>query len=301
MGIFTKKFKDNKKYIERVDNNGIFDNRFSDALPQTTVADAVRKHWAQDNGKKKKAVIIGFDGARADSMVYIIKSNNSSVTGSNYTSKYSAVAELKKQGGLYMSFAGGIANDKKTMQETSTAQGWAAILTGKWGCENGVVKHVAKKNECPTVLMELARKGIETSFLAIWPDHFNITYKDEIALVEKENVPMLYEKLDNDEKLHSAFLRDIDSDRDCIFGIYELPDMNGHSFGFGDDDYKYVMSVCDLDRCAYELIKHIESRPTYQQEDWLIIITSDHGGHGRGHGTQMTEDRMTFIACNKKL
>lgn len=43
------------------------------------------------------------------------------------------------------------------------------------------------------------------------------------------------------------------------------------------------------------------ARETFQNEDWLILITSDHGGHKTGHGTQKAEDRMTFIAGNQKI
>lgn len=56
-----------------------------------------------------------------------------------------------------------------------------------------------------------------------------------------------------------------------------------------------------MDRCVYEQLSFIESREEYKDENWLIIVTSDHGGHNYRHGMQITEDRATFFACNKKL
>lgn len=77
-------------------------------------------------------MIYGFDGARADSMIYLIPSTDENVTGHNFRSRYSAVTALKEQGRLYLSYAGGDRSHPDTLQETSTAQGWSAILTGKW-------------------------------------------------------------------------------------------------------------------------------------------------------------------------
>ena len=49
----------------------------------------------------------------------------------------------------------------------------------------------------------------------------------------------------------------------------------------------------------------------FQSEDWLIVITTDHGGietwHGgqtldeTWHGGQTLEERSTWIVCNKPI
>ena len=301
MGLFNGSKKDNAKYVATVDRNGVFDNAFDQAFPQTKVAEIVRAHLAQENGKRKKVFIFGFDGARADSMLYLIPSNNEQLTGCNLHSPYSFVTELKKDGGLYLSYAGGDRNRPETLQPTSTAQGWSSILTGKWGIEHGVVQHVTKKDSVPTVLLEAARNGKSAFFSSCWPDHFTVTYAGEIKLAERENIPLTFLRVNDEEELQTAMHAEIDKGTDVIFGINEFPDHNGHGSGFGPDNYRYVVGVTNADRYAYELMEHIKSRPEYENEDWLMIATSDHGGHGRGHGTQKTEDRMTFLACNQKL
>lgn len=301
MGLFNGSKKDNAKYVATVDRNGVFDNAFDQAFPQTKVAEIVRAHLAQENGKRKKVFIFGFDGARADSMLYLIPSNNEKLTGCNLHSPYSFVTELKKDGGLYLSYAGGDRNRPETLQPTSTAQGWSSILTGKWGIEHGVVQHVTKKDSVPTVLLEAARNGKSAFFSSCWPDHFTVTYAAEIKLAERENIPLTFLRVNDEEELQTAMHAEIDKGTDVIFGINEFPDHNGHGSGFGPDNYRYVVGVTNADRYAYELMEHIKSRPEYENEDWLMIATSDHGGHGRGHGTQKTEDRMTFLACNQKL
>lgn len=287
-----------KAYLARLDTQGVFNNTTKTALPQTVFAEAVRKHFQSASGKTPKALLIGFDGARADSMHLLCESADEQVTGGLFHSTYSAVQALKNEGGLYLSYAGG---EPSAPQETSTAQGWAAILTGAWGTVNGVLRHVPLKTNCPTVLRELAEQGKKAAFLAEWPDHFSVTYKDEIEIAARRNLPLAFEKYADDRALAAAFSERIAGDTDCIFGIFEGPDYNGHGTGFSTANPRYAACVCRLDNIAYRLTEAVKSRPTYREEDWLIMITSDHGGHDCRHGTQKPYDRMTFIASNKPI
>lgn len=290
-----------KKYIGLLDRSAVFGNSAARAYPQTAVYEIVKKHLETETGKSKKVLIYGFDGARADSMFYLIPSCDDDIAGHNLKSAYSAVTRLKESGGLFLSYAGGDKSDPRTLQETSTAQGWASILTGKWGAENGVQKHVTKKNSAPTVLMQCAEKGMSALFASIWQDHFTITYKDEIKTARENNLPLKFVRVNDEAELQKTALCAVDGGTDIIFAINEFPDYNGHSHGFGPGNYRYVTGITNADRYAFVIMRHIESRPEFENEDWLYIITSDHGGHGRRHGTQDERDRMTFIALNKPL
>lgn len=294
--LFAK--KKNEAYLQVLDTRNVFDNTTKTALAQTVVAKIIQKHFEQSGGKTPKALIMGFDGARADTMQLLCKSENEKVTGTLFTSAYSAVQALKQAGGLYLSFAGGLPDNP---QETSTAQGWSAILTGVWGDDNGVKKHVPLRTDCPTVLRSLAENGKKVAFLAEWDDHFTITYKEEIRIAKEKNLPLCFNKYADDEALTAAFSQQIAQDADCIFGIFEAPDYNGHKTCFTLKNHRYAASVLRLDNVAYGLMEQVRARETFAQEDWLFLITSDHGGHGHGHGTQLMYDRMTFLATNKPV
>ncbi len=294
-------FKKNIKYRKMIDKLNIFDNKIQTAIPQTKVSNIVQTHLNSDNGRTKRVLIYGFDGARADSMQYIIPSKDESYKGYNCKSPYSAITYLKDCGGLYLSYAGGNKQEPFTLQETSTAQGWASVLTGKWGYENGVIKHTVKNDSCPTILLNSAKNGVSSCFYAIWPDHFTITYKNEIKYAKENNLPLKFKQFENEEDMQKSLKEAIYNDTKIIFAINEFPDYNGHKSGFDNDNSHYAAGVTNADRYAFELIETIKNRPEYKNEDWLILITSDHGGHGKMHGTQQETDRMTFIACNKKL
>ncbi len=284
-------------YVKYVEESGIFCNTVSSAVPQTAVAKAVKKHMESD-GKRKKAVIIGFDGARADALVPIVKSNYDKYIN---RAKYSALEELKSQGGIFLSYTGG---DKDCKQETSTPQGWAAMLTGEWAKVTGVYSPRDVLTNTDTVLTEFAKKGKKSVFNAIWGPHFDTTYKEEIRKAKEQNLPVEFNRIeDNDDILTEKMIKSVTTDDcDISFCIFELPDHTGHETkqGFWNGNPQYVKAVTECDKNAYKIINAIKARKTYNDEDWLIIISSDHGGHRTTHGRQFYSDKMIFIATNKK-
>lgn len=291
-------FKSDKTYIKSIDSNGIFSNSYDERMPQYIIKELIEKHFEKSE-KKPKCLFIGWDGCRADAVKYIIKSDSKLVSGGNEDNLFSAIVELKKRGGLYITYVGG---DNGVVQETSTAQGWASALCGKWmkkPWQSGI--EWSLDGDYPTVLRLLAQKGYKTSFIAEWLIHFDNTYKGEIERAEQEKLSQYFYKTESDPELYDAIVERINADDDCILGIFENPDFNGHDKGFGDENYRYVAGVCNLDRISYNLLKVIKDRKTFDNEDWLIVIGSDHGGHSVRHGTQKIEDRTTFLAVSKPV
>lgn len=293
-----KLFNRDAKYINSIDANGIFDNSYSEKMPQYIINKAILSHFKKSE-KNPKCLFIGWDGCRCDAMRYIVKSTDAKISGANDNSIYSAVCKVKENGGMYITYVGG---DKGSEQETSTAQGWCSALCGKWvknNWKNGIEWGV--DDDYPTALRTLSEQGYKTSFNAEWPIHFSNTYLYEIEYAQKNNLSESFFNLDDDVKLFEHMKQRIKSDDDFIFGIFENPDANGHSLGFGDSNYRYVSGVCNLDRISYELLRQVKARRSFEDEDWLIVIASDHGGHSVRHGTQKIEDRTTFLALSKPI
>ncbi|NLP47713.1 MAG: hypothetical protein GX345_02085 [Clostridiales bacterium] len=286
-------------YGKGLDKSAMFENSLADALPQTVVAKMVRQHFDEPlpQGKTvKKTIIIGYDGVRADSVPLL---KGATVSGIN---------EIAKDGGLYVSYAGG-PNKYFDKQATSTAPGWASILTGVWGKENGCKDNgQPKSNDYLTVLTELVENGKAQSsvFKYIWSGHHGAkgaTYTPEVEYTQAKGLNVRWEKCIWDDDLQESYLEEVRGDTcaDIIFGVYERPDSAGHNSGFTNKNPNYVDAVkgCDVD--AYEIIQAIRARDTYDTEDWQIIITSDHGGIRTSHGTQEVDCRATFIATNKPI
>lgn len=68
---------------------------------------------------------------------------------------------------------------------------------------------------------------------------------------------------------------------DFTFLYLGWTDAAGHKFGWMSDGYLDAMK---------KTIDMIEKLTDSLSEDYAVIITSDHGGHGRGHGSDCPED-----------
>ncbi len=73
---------------------------------------------------------------------------------------------------------------------------------------------------------------------------------------------------------------------EIMFVYISYPDPVGHDHGWDSDEY--LESVAQADNDLGRLVDGIPA-------DWHIVVTTDHGGHGRVHGTDCLEDMETFV------
>ena len=71
---------------------------------------------------------------------------------------------------------------------------------------------------------------------------------------------------------------------DAVQWFIDYPDHGGHGFGFYPyaDGYKHYIYLAD--KAIGGALDAIAARPTFKDEDWMIIVTADHGGYWRTHG-----------------
>lgn len=76
---------------------------------------------------------------------------------------------------------------------------------------------------------------------------------------------------------------------DAIMWYIDRPDHAGHGFGYYPyaAEYHAALKVCDDE--IGRVLDAIASRKTFAEEDWLLIVTSDHGGWERYHGQLTTQ------------
>lgn len=276
-------------------------NTWETALPQTEIYRLIKSHFDGElpQGKKvKKAIVIGYDGCRADNFRLLD------------TAKKSAINHILSAGGqAVFSYAGGVNYPEENIQATSTAPGWCSMLTGYLSdvhhiTENGVPKEVEPK----TLLLSLVEdKTIDNSaFYVSWNGHFvkkNSTYINEKHYIEEKGLPCVFLDARNDNGTKANILNDI-AQEDCsdfIFSTLEYTDHAGHGSGFTLNNIKYKNAFRDAEATGEEIIEAIESRKNYDTEDWLILITTDHGGIDKNHGGPSFEERITFIVSNKSI
>ncbi len=276
-----------------------YENTIETAHPQTDLYGIIDEHFrsALPEGKtEKKVAVIGYDGCRADILAEM-KSENS------------AIGYLLENGGSNnLTYAGGVNYPEINTQATSTAPGWCSILTGVWADKHGIEYNgITKSLEYKMLMTTLIEENVieNAAFITKWDGHFtgsSSTYIDEKAYCEENNIDIDFNLRKNKTDIHTGAMEEVVSEdcADFVFIIYENTDSAGHDFGFSFNNPIYKNAFNKKDAYGYEVIKAIESRETYAAEDWLIIVTSDHGGFGTGHGGESIQERMTFVAMNKE-
>ena len=297
-GIYINDKKDtNESYLEKIAQVE-YENTVETAVAQTELYDMIYDHFNSPlpEGKaEKKAIVIGYDGCRADALT--LTENN-----------FSGINKMLGNGAsLKLAYCGGVNYPAENTQDTSTAPGWCSVLTGVWADKNGVTGNgITKTMEYKTLMTSLTEEKVidSASFITSWNGHFetdNSTYKLEKEYCEENGLNVRFNYCIEDTASARTAIKDIKSDdcSDFIFAIYEGTDHAGHTFGFSSNNPIYRAGFRLNDILAYRTLEAIESRDTYESEDWLIILTSDHGGFETDHGGPSIQERMIFILTNK--
>ncbi len=300
LGIYTQDKNDTEELYNENISKVEYENTVQTAIPQTEIYKIVNDHFNSPlpEGKtEKKAIIIGYDGCRADALKFA-------------TEKNSGIKKMLDNGAsINLAYCGGVNYPAVNTQDTSTAPGWCSILTGQWADKTGITGNgITKDMKHKTLFTSLTEKGIvdSASFVTSWNGHFvndNSTYKLEKQYCEDKNLNVAFNFCSSDTNSANTVIKDLKNEdcSDFIFAIYEGPDHSGHAFGFSTNNPIYYAGFRVNDVLAYRTLNAIESRDTYETEDWLIIITADHGGFKTGHGRPSIQERMTFLITNKEF
>jgi len=77
------------------------------------------------------------------------------------------------------------------------------------------------------------------------------------------------------------------AERGLVFLHFADPDSAGHRFGWMSNEY--IEAVHRADRCLERVLDVVEQGG--RKDRTLVIVTSDHGGHNKSHGTRLDVDQ----------
>lgn len=92
-------------------------------------------------------------------------------------------------------------------------------------------------------------------------------------------------------------------DASLIFVQFDDCDSQGHNGaagGFVLTNELYINALRGIDGYVKGLLEAVKARPTYMDEDWLVVVTTDHGGDKDGHGGYSYEMQNSFIILNNE-
>ena len=254
--------------------------------------------------KERKVVFILLDGIPAD----VLENTNTPY-----------LDEIAGESGYTRAYVGG-EKDGVSQSPTISAVGYNSLLTGVWANKHNVWGNSIKApNYDYWSIFKVAKEhdpSLKTAIFSTWLD--NRTKLIGEGLPETGNLKMDYAfdgfELDTLRFPHDAerqYILNIDemvatetadyiaSDAPHLSWVYlEYTDDMGHRHG---DSPQMTKAVELADAQVGRIWKAIQKREALQNEEWLIIITTDHGrtaSNGKGHGGQSGRERTTWMVTN---
>lgn len=243
------------------------------ATDTTTAADAT----ATPAARTPKVLVIGLDGAMLNRIKDADAPNLDALMAGGLTAASS----------LYAS----------PMAGTSSGPGWSTIATGVWPD-----KHNVRDNDFtapafaayPDFLtrVEAAAPALSTYVVASWAPVATTIYSG--AVDTRVATPSAEYDAGTTSR---AVARLRDGDPDAVFVHLDNVDHAGHASGAAGQ--AYLDAIRGVDGQVGQLVAAVRGRAGYAQEDWLIMVTADHGHTDTGgHGGSTWSERQTFVIAN---
>ncbi|MEE8571688.1 MAG: alkaline phosphatase family protein [Gemmatimonadota bacterium] len=233
---------------------------------------------------EKKVLLIGLDGVRVDILAEAYTPNLDRL-----------IAE------------GTFSDAVVTAEPTVSGPDWSSMLTGVWPEKHGVHSNDFAGNQYATWPDFLTRlEQIDASFATYavldWPP----------LGTTASGGPLVSDMVDVKDTIDGDALgyRDADSlsvaaaveylstqTVDAAFVYLGDIDVVGHEVGSLADEYRESIEWSDGQ--VGLLLQALERRPTYADEDWLILVATDHGRRDDGgHGGSSKLERTVFIIAS---
>jgi predicted AlkP superfamily pyrophosphatase or phosphodiesterase len=245
---------------------------------------AVQAIEASDDARVPKVLVLGLDGVRPDALKAATTPN---------------IDALIAEGVLLEGTR--VVTDRETKSDTISGPGWASILSGVWSDKHGVLNNncgTYKFREYPTFLerVKQARPDAMTVALVTWrPLHEQLLRSADICRNLKPVGSNNYAAADA-QCMKAAV--NVLSTRDpaAMLVYFGNIDNTGHAQGFHPSVAPYQKAIETVDGQIGKILTALKERSTYAREDWLILVTTDHGGQGKDHqrGRNVPEINSVF-------
>lgn len=217
--------------------------------------------------QNKKVLIIGLDGTRSDALQQANTPNLDALIAN----------------GLFTW-------DAWHLGITVSGPSWSTIMTGVWWNKHGVSSNAytgSNFNQYPyfPTLAKTILPNLKCVQVVEWAPMSDNVYNDgwDTKLITPDG--------DGAATAAVASAQLADDNLDCMFVYFDAVDLAGHSSGFSPSNPSYIQAIENNDYHMGLVLNALYARPNYANEDWLILVITDHGGIGTGHGGITYEER----------
>jgi predicted AlkP superfamily pyrophosphatase or phosphodiesterase len=231
-----------------------------------------------------RLLVIGIDGCRPDSLA---KANTPHldrlIAEGGFSNRTTILGKYRKN-------------------DTVSGPGWSSFLTGVWADKHGVHDNSFEgKNyaEFPHFFQRVKERwpNARTGSFVNWePIDKHIVQSADVRVVYDSHGVKSYR--DTDALLAETAAEFLRSGQPHVAMVYfGAVDESGHQFGFHPTVPEYVAAIEQVDTHLGEVVGAMKQRSNYEGEDWLVIVSTDHGGRGKGHGGGHDEPEVlnTFL------
>ena len=198
--------------------------------------------------------------------------------------------------------ADGLYEDGTTVNSlpSLSGPGWSDILCGVNRAKHGVRNNSftgSNYNQWPNFLerLEGINSSLNTAAVVSWYrfDHiFDNSGIDAYHRPSGDSATVLDEEVRDIAKDILA-----NDNPDAIFVYFYNVDKQGHAHGGSSNQYRDAAET--IDGYIGDLIDAVESRPAFNDENWLIMISSDHGHKdGGGHGGNSNHEMSVYMVMS---
>jgi hypothetical protein len=233
-----------------------------------------------------------------------------------------AMQQLIKEGQYTRAFVGG-KTGTYSQTPTISAPGYNDMLTGTWAYKHNVWDNDKQHPDYnyPSIfrLLKSSRPESRTAIFSTWIENRKTLLGEDLPATGKLHTDYVFDGYEKDtvrfpHDTASAYLHHIDEyvvhcadsvirkNGPELSWIYlEYTDDVGHSKGTGS---AFDSAIGMLDNQMRKIAEAIHFRETHYNEQWLLLITTDHGRDsitGMGHGDQSDRERTTWMILNKPV
>ncbi|MFF4140134.1 alkaline phosphatase family protein [Streptomyces sp. NPDC001698] len=244
---------------------------------QTSATSATAPYAGLPSGTKKaKTLVIGIDGATFDTFARADVPHLKQLMAEGMTARSNLYAN--------------------PLAPTLSGPGWSSIATGVWPD-----KHNVKDNNFTSpnyaqypdysTRLETADRAASTLVVGTWGPISQTVFgpKTDLRIAGGNDAGTTAKTVD--------YLAH--GNPDSTFVHLDEVDGAGHSSGSASTAYLNALRTADGQ--VAQMLDAVTSRPTYADEDWLIVVTADHGHTPTGgHGGNTPLERGTFVIAKGK-
>jgi hypothetical protein len=209
-------------------------------------------------GAARRVLVVGLDGVRADALVVADTPHLDQLARHGWSTSQAST---------------------QLTAPTVSGPGWSSIFTGVEASRHRIFGNggwASFDRSYPSFVARARSAGLRTAAACNWTPIL-----DEIL----EDDALDWSARGDDDAVTTALG---DSLRAGLHDVHYVhlndPDAAGHGSGFATYSEAYVGALEASDARVGRLLDALFARPTLMSEDWLIIVTTDHGGESRDHG-----------------